>query len=846
MKRIWLFPLAVLPVCFFVLFIRGLKAQDVAAGLAAARYAEDVNHDGTVNIADVAALVRLSRENLLSARSDFNGDGRVGLLDALVLLLRISRSDFHPLPAVASEWKVLGPGGGGGMFIPTVDPFDPGHVVLVCDMTGAYVTFDDGASWKMFNLRTGVADFEFDPLNQGVVYAANTALWRSEDGGRGWSLVWPATQDVTLERMVGDHAEQSFLTSTGLPDAELDKVRVDPADGSHIYIGLGQWWNGPAKVLYSRDRGASWRTLAAVPGQQIMAIFPGSWWDKPDEALIVTDAACIRASETTGDTVSVPLPDSPVLDADGGKGTGTATLYVLTALRKSGQSFAGGMHRSTDLGATWTRIDSNLTSSTETPTYNTLAVCQENPSVVYLSCTSFPTNRIGIFKTSDSGNSWKWVLSEDWSSYVTNNMKDAWLTREYGHGYVGAPFGLGVCARDTNTCYASAGNSFRTRDGGKSWEAVYSDEISANAWTSRGLDVTTCYGVHFDPFDPQHLFITYTDIGLFHSFNGGEGWIQSLNGVPEPWWNTCYWLEFDPAVKDRVYSVWGNGHDLPRLKMFRRPGFADRFQGGVAISDDGGRTWRASVEGIPENTDCSYILLDPSSPPEARVLYVSGTGRGVFKSTDSGRTWKTANNGLGGNLYSWEITRLPDGALYLIVMRALDDNGRTIPGELYVSRDGADSWQKVDLPADVSGPNSLTFDPSDPRRLYLSCWPLPVNRVEKGGGLLLSEDSGVSWRRVFREDAHVYASAVDPADPSVVVINTFDSAAFRSEDRGTSWKRLGGYNFKWGQRPIFDPVNPGMLYLTTFGGSVYHGPATGAPGAFEDIENLPDSMRWQD
>ena len=90
---------------------------------------------------------------------------------------------------------------------------------------------------------------------------------------------------------------------------------------------------------------------------------------------------------------------------------------------------------------------------------------------------------------------------------------------------------------------------------------------------------------------------------------------------------------------------------------------------------------------------------------------------------------------------------------------------------------------------------------------------------------------------------HVYAAAVDPFDPNTIYINTFNSAAFRSDDRGETWSRLGGYNFKWGHRPAPDPNNQGKLFLTTFGGSVFYGPAAGVPGAFEDIENLP-AQRW--
>ncbi len=171
-----------------------------------------------------------------------------------------------------------------------------------------------------------------------------------------------------------------------------------------------------------------------------------------------------------------------------------------------------------------------------------------------------------------------------------------------------------------------------------------------------------------------------------------------------------------------------------------------------------------------------------------------------------------------------------------------------IPGALYRSTDGARSWQNVPLPAGVSGPNDLALDPSDSRIMYLSCWPWTDRNVypsvERNGGLYRSLDGGASWELVFHENAHVYAAAIDPDNPATVVINTFDSAAFRSDDRGRSWRRIEGYNFKWGHRPILDPRHPGMLYLTTFGGSVFYGPAEGIPGADEALRNWSSIWRW--
>ena len=90
----------------------------------------------------------------------------------------------------------------------------------------------------------------------------------------------------------------------------------------------------------------------------------------------------------------------------------------------------------------------------------------------------------------------------------------------------------------------------------------------------------------------------------------------------------------------------------------------------------------------------------------------------------------------------------------------------------------------------------------------------------------------------------MYAAALDPDNSNTVIINTFDSAAFRSDDAGATWRRLEGYTFKWGHRPVFDPHNKGMLYLTTFGGSLYHGPSSGVPGATEEIVNFDLKWRW--
>jgi len=100
------------------------------------------------------------------------------------------------------QWKIVGPGGGGSMFHPAISPHDPNLAVLTCDMTGAYITKDAGASWRQFNLRTTLGAFAFDPAHSDVLYAGSDGVFRSDDRGEKWRLVFPDPKTAE-ERMVG-------------------------------------------------------------------------------------------------------------------------------------------------------------------------------------------------------------------------------------------------------------------------------------------------------------------------------------------------------------------------------------------------------------------------------------------------------------------------------------------------------------------------------------------------------------------------------------------------------------------------------------------------------------------
>ena len=78
----------------------------------------------------------------------------------------------------------------------------------------------------------------------------------------------------------------------------------------------------------------------------------------------------------------------------------------------------------------------------------------------------------------------------------------------------------------------------------------------------------------------------------------------------------------------------------------------------------------------------------------------------------------------------------------------------------------------------------------------------------------------------------------DPYHPGRLYCNTFNQAAYRSDDYGKSWKKIKGYDFHWGQRIIVDENDPEKIYITTFGSSVWHGVPE-----MEDIVKYLSSIR---
>ncbi|MBV9182451.1 MAG: hypothetical protein JO356_14160, partial [Acidobacteria bacterium] len=280
----------------------------------------------------------------------------LNVLRLMFLLAALALAQARDRPG---GFTVLGPGGGGAMFHPTVSPLDQNTVLVACDMTGAYITHDGGNSWRLFNLRGVVGFFVFDPRDRNIVYAGTNVLWRSLDGGESWRLLYPKESAIESITMNPDHASETVMAEPD-PLGTILALAVDPDDSQILYAAAGR--DNRFLIYRSRDFGAQWEKLEPLPqAPRRIWIDPHSSrqtrtvWVSGTRYMAVVDKAGLHSLMTPAEFTDISLgfgqPGNPVIYAtaeegllvsrDGGRswhkselpGTGAHLRAIATSFR---------------------------------------------------------------------------------------------------------------------------------------------------------------------------------------------------------------------------------------------------------------------------------------------------------------------------------------------------------------------------------------------------------------------------------------------------------------------------------------------------------------------------------
>lgn len=763
-----------------------------------------------------------------------------------------------------NNWQKIGPGGGGSTFLPTFSYHNPNKFLVRCDMTGSYLTQNGGESYSQINFANGAISYAYDPNDSSKIYIGSNFLNKSIDGGKTWAAIFPKKEQIKSQKFIGDHAElvleSADTTIFSNKSEQITNIKVDPFFKQNLYFSMENYF------YYSDNEGDTW--IRKNIGEPIQYIYTNANSAK-NEVYIFTSTQKIIFDKLTKkfNEIKLPAAISPAFSFTAGniKNTDKTIFYALhhDVAKENAYVFVHSeIWKSMDMGKTWEQSsDATILNDGNKPSLTMIACAENDAENAYVVCNNYDISNYGILKkyygalkTNDAGKSWNWVWRGGGGSGQyrvqdaedAQNLKDSWVQNAFGGEFIQL-LDVGVSPQNGNIAVVTDWyRTMKTTDGGNTWNEIYSKTNADGSFSSRGTDVTTTYGVHFDPFNKNHIGISFTDIGYHHSLNGGKSWFRATEGIPDDWTNTCYSAVFDPVVKGKIWSVWSGIHDIPRGKMTRNPLWKESAiaKGGVAVSTDGGKIWKPTISGMGDNSPTTSIVIDPKSSPNNRTLYATVYSKGVFKSIDDGKTWVLKNKGIEANKAAFEITLSKNGDLFLVVSAIpMHKNGKKgtdfYSGAVYKSVDGAENWIKLNVIDGLLFPNGIEIDPENPNRIYLGCWAdinladlvggdvVKANGgdklLEMAGGIFLSEDGGKTWKSIFDQKQYVYDVTADPYHKGRLYCCTFNQAAYRSDDFGKTWRKIKGFDFHWGHRIVIDENDHEKIFITTFGSSVWHG-----------------------
>jgi photosystem II stability/assembly factor-like uncharacterized protein len=778
------------------------------------------------------------------------------ILGAAVMLIGVAHASAPDAAAAIPtyQWEPIGLSGGGGMFAPSISPVDPNLMMLSCDMSGAYISEDGGRHWRMIHHEQLQGNTRcrpgFHPTDKNTIYMA--------DG-------WGGKMKVTHDR--GYHWEPIG----DLPGTPTGQVYISPEDPSVMFTGIED------AVYWSRDAGNHWDKcdgptgeavgfLAGPHGDFVAATSQGIWrsdnggqtWMKKTNGLPSTE---IRSFAGGSRLLSInPLP--------GGRYTRNedTMLYCAVPSKAENGQLVGGLYRSRDLGDHWeSAMGDGINKDTRSydeyaegplPEYHHVLATNAKPLTVYAfnSSTGFwPPHFATVYRSDDGGDNWRAVFYLDPRGKDCNVAPD-WFSVSTGRAEPSVPFGAAVCDSDPDRVLHVGNFVYATDNGGRSWYCANTLLAPGRKpepeceWLCNGLVVTTTWHHYVDPLEHNRHYICYTDIGFARSMDAGKTWIWWTEKQWAPWNNTCYELAFDPDVPGKIWGAFSNVHDIPNDNTISER-HNPKGPGGVCLSTDFGESWPQFGAGLPVAPSTS-IVLDPRSPKGNRTLYVGIFGEGVFKSTDDGATWVKKSTGLGApeDMRVYRLILHKDGTLFALI--TAKRQGRAFvslgPG-LYRSRDGGESWECItksigvgqELAPALLWPKDFAVDPESSQVILVGAADArklvgqelaPVQQ----GGLYRTTDGGQTWKRVAREGEEHFGAYFDPWHPGWIYMTLTEGAPgpslWLSTDRGDTWKAIDSFPFTNTQRVEFDPDDPGTIYVTTFGGSVFRGRAS-EPGS---------------
>jgi photosystem II stability/assembly factor-like uncharacterized protein len=629
-----------------------------------------------------------------------------------------------------------------------------------------------------------VNGFAVDPNDRAryFVAVASGGVWKTVNGGTTWtpvfdnygsysigaialdpkdtSVVWVGTGEYNSQRSVGygdglyksEDGGRSFR-KVGLEKSEhIGRIVIDPRDSKVVYVAAqGPLWSaGGDRGLYkTADGGKTWKAVLTI-------------------------------SENTGVTDVVLDPSNPDIVY---AASWQRRRHFFTLINGGPES---AIHKSTDGGATWTRVRGGLPAG-ELGRIG-LAVSPVEPNVVYATVEAAAQGS-GIFRSNDRGATWErtspTIAQGMYYGQIICDPKN--VDRIYipnvvfqvsdDGGRTQRPLGerlkhvdnhaIWIDPKDTNFYLVGCdGGVYESHDRGANWN------FKSN------MPIAQFYDVAIDNQSP--FYFVYGGTQDNNSL-GGPAKTRNPSGIVNSDWFATnggdgFTSRVDPDDPNTVYAESQNG-GLARFNKLN----GER----VSITPIPGK----SEESQRYNWDSPFVI----SPHNSKRIYFAG--HRLFRSDNRGDDWRVVSGDLS---------------------RGLDRNALPVMGKIW----GPDAVAKHQSTALYGNGSSLSESPKKEGLIY----------VGTDDGLInITEDGGKTWRKVEKmldvpENSYVHRVLASQHDAGTVyaLYNNHQNGDFKpyvvkSTDAGKTWTMINGNLPERGSVYAIaeDPVNPNMLFIGT-------------------------------
>jgi photosystem II stability/assembly factor-like uncharacterized protein len=279
---------------------------------------------------------------------------------------------------------------------------------------------------------------------------------------------------------------------------------------------------------------------------------------------------------------------------------------------------------------------------------------------------------------------------------------------------------------------------------------VFVSEDRGQTWKSSGLEMEAVRALEIAS-SPQAELVAGTRSGVFLSADGAKSWRRISPEGDEEIRNLDS-LAIDPRDPQVIYA--GTYH-LPWLTR------------------DGGKTWKAVIAGIIDDSDIMSLRLDATNPDR---VYMSACS-GIYRSENQGGGWV-------------KLQGIPYAARRTQMIQQDPANPKTLYAGttqgLWVTRDGGESWSQT-TPKDWVVNRVLVLGEKNgaPSRVVVGT---------EGLGIEVSDDAGVNFAEANRGFTHVIVKKLqaDGGNPGhlLMIVERNTAEILESRDQAQRWSNV--------------------------------------------------------